>query len=194
MYWSGIWTWRDAAQAKSVHMTLAQRGSSMIHRTLPHTRVSRGPRYAQEHPRGTSPGGAPADTGRAAPRAVRLSAGPPYPAVVRGGAQADNDRRGPLLLAPQRVSDCTRLSRGDLGPGARRPRETPATRAHHRARPYAAPVAAGPAQGTPAGVWLVPHALELCHAGPDATSQARRHDLGRDDAALAPRDRLGVEA
>ena len=25
----------------------------------------------------------------------------------------------------------------------------------------------------PAGLWLVPHALELCHAGPDAAGQAR---------------------
>ena len=43
-----------------------------------------------------------------------------------------------------------------------------APRAHHRAGPHAAAVAAGPAQGAPAGLWLVPHALELCHAGPDA--------------------------
>ena len=45
----------------------------------------------------------------------------------------------------------------------------------------------------PAGLWLVPHPLELCHAGPDAADQARDHGLGRNDAPLAPRDRLGVE-
>jgi hypothetical protein len=46
----------------------------------------------------------------------------------------------------------------------------------------------------PPGVWVVPYALELCHAGPDAAGQAASRSFGRDHAALAPRDRLGVEA
>ena len=33
-----------------------------------------------------------------------------------------------------------------------------------------------------------------CHAGPDLAGQAGDRDLRRDDAALAPRGRLGVEA
>jgi hypothetical protein len=36
--------------------------------------------------------------------------------------------------------------------------------------------------------------LELCHAGPDVGDQARAHRLRRNDAPLAPRARVGVEA
>ena len=75
---------------------------------------------------------------------------------------------------------------GTLGLGARRRRAACPARAHHRAAPHAAALAAGPAQGTPAGVWVVPHALELCHAGPDAAGQTGPHRLGRDDAAVGP--------
>jgi hypothetical protein len=46
----------------------------------------------------------------------------------------------------------------------------------------------------PPGVWGVPHALELCHAGPDPAGQPGPHGLGRDQAPLAPCDRLGLEA
>jgi hypothetical protein len=41
---------------------------------------------------------------------------------------------------------------------------------------------AGPAQGTPTGLWLVSHARELRHAGPRVAGQARDHGLRRDDA------------
>ena len=39
----------------------------------------------------------------------------------------------------------------------------------------AAASAGRPAQGAPAGVWVVPHALELCHAGPDVAGHAGDH-------------------
>jgi Winged helix-turn helix len=57
--------------------------------------------------------------------------------------------------------------------------------AHHRnaLRPEAG--AAGVAQSRATRLWLVPHALELCHAGPDAAGQTEHLGLGRDDAALA---------
>jgi Homeodomain-like domain len=45
-------------------------------------------------------------------------------------------------------------------------------------------VAAGSAQGTSRGVWVVPHTLELCHAGPDPVEQPRPHGLSRDHAPL----------
>src|SRR5919106_3326969 len=175
--------------SKSVHMTLAQRGSSMIHRTLPHTRVSRSPRYAQAHLRGIFPGGAQADTGRAAACTVRLSAGPPYFVVVRGWSCPDGHCRGPLLLALQRRPYGTRLSPGHSGLGIRRPRAASSTPAHHGAAPNAAPVARSAAQGYSPGVWVVPYALELCHAGPDAAGRAERRGCGRDHAALASRER-----
>ena len=46
----------------------------------------------------------------------------------------------------------------------------------------------------PSGLWLVPHALQLCHTGPDAADQARADRVRRDDAPLGARGRLGVEA
>src|SRR5918999_1840462 len=175
-------------------MTLVQRGSSMIHQTLPHTRVSRSPRYAQEYLRGTSPGGAPADTGRVAACTVRLSAGPPYPVAVRGWSCPDGHRRGPLLLALQRVPYGTRLPPGHPWLGTRRPRAASSTPTYHGTAPDAAAVARIAAQGHPPGVWVVPHALELCHVGPDAAGQAGGRGFGRDHAALAPRGQLGMEA
>ena len=55
------------SESKSVHMRLAQRGSSIIHRTWPHIRVSaRRPRHAQEHLRRDSPAGASLYAGRGA--------------------------------------------------------------------------------------------------------------------------------
>ena len=53
------------------------------------------------------------------------------------------------------------------------------------AAPNTAAVADGPAQGTPAGLWLVPHALERCHAGHDIAKQAGDRGLGRDHVPLA---------
>ena len=38
------------------------------------------------------------------------------------------------------------------------------------------------------------HALEWCHAGPDLADHTGPHGLGRDDAPLGARGRLGVEA
>ena len=49
-------------------------------------------------------------------------------------------------------------------------------------------------KAAPRAPWLVPHALELRYAGPDAGSQARDQGLGRDDAPLGARGWLGVEA
>src|SRR5262245_36396810 len=121
-------------------------------------------------------------------RAVRLSASAPYFALVCHGPQADDGRRGPLLLAPQCVPHGPGLSGRDPQPEARRAGAACSPPAHHRAGPHAAPVVAGPAQGTPAGLWLVPHPLEWRHAGPDAVGQARTQNVGRDDAPLAPRD------
>jgi hypothetical protein len=112
---------------------------------------------------------------------------------MRGWAHPDGDRRSPVLLALQCLPDCASLSRGGPRPGARCPGAARTSLAHHRAGPDTAPVAGGIAQGAPAGVWLVPHTLELCHTGPDVGSQARAHSLGRDHAALGARGGLGIE-
>jgi Homeodomain-like domain len=53
------------------------------------------------------------------------------------------------------------------------------------AAPDTAAVADGPAQGTPASLWLVPHAMERCHAGHHIAKQAGDRGLGRDHAPLA---------
>src|SRR6266540_7373122 len=88
---------------KSNHTRLAQRSSPVIQGTLPHTRVSRRTRYAEEHCTRPVPGGARPAAGRTAARSVRLLAGPSYLAVVCGDAQPHGDRRGAVLLALQRV-------------------------------------------------------------------------------------------
>ena len=56
----------------------------------------------------------------------------------------------------------------------------------HGAVAHAPAVAPGPAQGAPAGVWVVPHVLELCHAGPDAAGHTGPDGLRRDRAAVGP--------
>jgi hypothetical protein len=50
--------------------------------------------------------------------------------------------------------------------------------ADDRAGAPGAAVAARPAQGVPPGLWLVSHARELCHVGPDAADHTRGHRLG----------------
>jgi hypothetical protein len=49
-------------------------------------------------------------------------------------------------------------------------------------------------KATPPGVWVVPYAWEVGHAGPDAAGQAGSRGVGRGHAALAPQEWLGVEA
>jgi hypothetical protein len=160
-------------------------------RTLPHTGGSRRPRDAPEHLRGTLPGGAPADTGRAAACPVRLFAGPPSPGGVCGWVCPDGHRRGPFLRALQRGPSGTRLSPGHPGLGTRRPRAASSPPTYYGVGPDAAPVARLAAQGHPSGVRLGPYALAGCPAGPDAAGPAGSRGFGRDQAALAPRARRG---
>jgi hypothetical protein len=47
-------------------------------------------------------------------------------------------------------------------------------------------IATGPPQGLAPDVWVVPHALARCHAGPAPAGQPGPHGLGRDHASLAP--------
>src|SRR5918912_283895 len=97
------------------------------------------------------------------------------------------------LAALRRARYGTHLSPGPPGLGTRRPRAASSTPAYHGAGPDAAPVAPIAAQGHAPDVGVVPYALEWCHPGPDAAGQAGSRGFGRDHAALAPRDRLGVE-
>jgi hypothetical protein len=76
------------------------------------------------------------------------------------------------------------LSTGQPRLEARRSGTTQATGAHDSAASEAATLAGRPAQGAPAGVGVVPHALERCHAGPDVADHAGEHGLRRDHAAL----------
>ena len=101
-------------------------------------------------------------------------------------------RRRPLLLALQRVPHGACLSAGQPRPGSTtiRSGSCPPVRTTVQA-PDTATVSAGPAQGNPAGLWLVPHPLERRHVGSDGARPAADGDLRRDDAPLAARDRLG---
>ena len=112
---------RPVNTPKSNHMTLAQRGSPMIHRISPDTRVSWRTRHAQEYLRRDSRGGARPHAGCAAARAVRLPAAPPHGVVVCSWTHPDGYRGCPVLLALQRVPHHACLSAGQSGLGARRP-------------------------------------------------------------------------
>ena len=59
--------------------------------------------------------------------------------------------------------------------------------------PKRAFVESSPEEYTPSGLWLVPHALELCHPGLDVAGAAWGRGLGRDEATLAPQGPLGVK-
>jgi hypothetical protein len=175
----------------------------MIHRTLPHTRVSRRPHHPNEHLRRNSGGGTSADAGGTAACMVWLPAGHPYLRVpllflptycprvnpskrahsyvhdyctrhhqctrlldltiVGRRPQPHTDRRGPVVLAIECIPGGVRLSAGDAGPEARRPRAPAPSRAHHRAGPYLAALAAGPPEGYAARLWLVAHAGAAPH-------------------------------
>jgi len=130
-------------------MTWAQRGSALIHRTLPDTRVSKRPGHATEHLRRPPTGGTSPDAGRAAARTRRRPAGPPSLAVVCRGATPHGDRRGPVRRARQRVPHGAGLAAGDPGPGAGHARAASPTLPRDGAAPHAAAVAAGPAPAPP---------------------------------------------
>jgi hypothetical protein len=167
----------------------------MIHRTWAYIRGSvRRPRHAQEGRRRHSTGGASRDAGRAPARTLRLLVGPPHLVVVCLGAQPDRDCRGPFVLVLQRVPHGTSLSEGDPGAGVQCPRPTGSACAHAVLLPTLRRSLPALLKAAPRAPWLVPHALELRYAGPDAGSQARDQGLGRDDAPLGARGRLGVEA
>ena len=119
-------------------------------------------------------------------RAIRLPAGPPHPMAVCHGTPPDGDRRRPVLLALPRVPHGASLSEGSARLRAQRPGAARAAGAHHGTAPHAATIAAGPPQGLAPNVWVVPHALARCHAGPAPAGQPGPHGLGRDHASLAP--------
>ena len=133
--------------------------------------------------------------GRAAARAVRLPAGPPYVVVVCRWFPVPRSLATGLFCAHSSVY---RTVRADQAAPAGLKHDAQgrlvSRHPHDRAAPDTATVAAGAAPGTPARVWVVPYALELCHAGSDAADHTGTHGLGRDAAALAARTQLGVEA
>jgi hypothetical protein len=152
----------------------------MIYRIWPHTPLSRRTRPAQEHLQRPVRGGASPNAGRAAARAVKLPAGPAYPVVVCDRLDRDGHCRRSVWLALQCVTYRAGLWEGHPGPTARHP------------RPACPRVARGAAQSCP------PHRCGTARAGiaprwPLHCRQTGPHGLGRDPAALAPRNRLEME-
>ena len=158
----------------------------MIHRIWPHIRVSsRRPRHAQaapslRFPRRSKP--------RCWPRCGARGTATCWPSTSCCCARLDAPRRTSprscSARAPACTAPCEPIGQGTLGPGGTTTMGGSCRLMRtHRAAPHAAAVAAGPAQGAPAGVWLVPHALELCHAGPDAAGHTGDHGLRRDRCA-----------
>ena len=101
-----------------------------------------------------------------------------------GYAQPHGDCRGAVLLALQRIPHNAGVSRRDARAGIRCAGPAGSAGAHHGADALSATGAVGVAYSRPAYLWLVPHALELCHAGPEVGDHARAHRLRRNDAPL----------
>src|SRR5262249_50191930 len=137
---------------------------------------------------GDSLAGARLDAGRVAPCPARRRAGSACPAAVRGRADTDRDCRLSVLFAYECVPHCECVPRTF----ARYPLR-PAAVPGRRIDTVGAPQSAGLAHEATRGLRLVPHPMELRHAGRATSAPARHRSLGCDDAPLAARAGLGVE-
>src|SRR5712691_9810404 len=115
---------------------------------------------------------------RGPPGACRLTpcaVGPPrfpcVPALCRW-PHPDRYRGLPVLLALQCLSDGVPLSRSPVGLHSRRRGPVDRARPDHGPAALAQAFFGDTPQGSTTGLWLVPGAVELCHAGcppPDET-------------------------
>jgi hypothetical protein len=112
-------------------MRFAQRSFPVIQGTLPHTHVSRRARYAKEHWTRPFPGRACPAAGYTAACTIWLVSGPAYFAVVCGHAQLYGDRRGPVLLTLQRVTQSAGVSHRGAKAGIRCTGLASSAGAHH---------------------------------------------------------------
>src|SRR5215475_14363540 len=140
---------------------------------FPNINVSRSTHCAIDNLTGDPSSRASPDACDPPPYPLWLSARVSYSIAVCGGPHADGDCRLSVLLALQRVSDCAGVSRRELGHTARRSRAT-----LHRCPinyPYALAhaLAGRHPQKSPTGLWLVPHAVELCDPRRHAPGQTR---------------------
>src|SRR6266545_1549974 len=138
---------------------------------------------------GYSPARARMEVGRGAACTLQLLAGFTCLAVGRRRADTDRECHVSVLLALACVPHGERLPRAF----ARRPVRSFAPPGVV-AVAVGAPQLGGLAQAGASGLRVVPHAVELCAAGRATPAPARDRRLGLDDAALATRGGLGVEA
>jgi hypothetical protein len=125
--------------------------------------------------------------------AVWLSARVPCLTAVGCGPKSNRECGFSVLLALQRVPDRTSLSHW-------KPRRTarPRWSAHRRRTDehldaLAHTLPGHYPQSCPACLWLVPHALELCHARSDTPGHTRHRGVSGNRTPLALRDGRGVE-
>jgi hypothetical protein len=158
-----------------------------------HIYVSRRPPCAVHNLTGDTPSRASPEARHPAPHTVWLFAGVPYLTAVCCGAKPDGDCGLPVLLALQCVPYRARVSHRESRHTGRPRRAALHSQADDRLHALACALLRRHTQKSPSGLWLVPHAMELCHARSDAPGQTRHRGVGGNRAPLAPRERLGVE-
>src|SRR5215468_9101261 len=158
-----------------------------------HIYVSRRPPCAINNLTGDTPSRASPDARHPPPHTVWLFAGIPYLTALCGRAKPDGDCGFPVLLALQCVPYCTRVSHRASRYTGRSRRAAFHSHAAERLNALAYALLRRHTQKSSPGLWLVPHAMELCHARRDAPGQTRHRGVGGNRAPLAPRERLGVE-
>jgi Homeodomain-like domain len=166
----------------------------MIQGTLSHTLVLRSPCYVQASCTRHSPGGIGPDAGRAPTRAVWLPLAL-HILLLYAAGHCPAEIAGVLFCSRSSVYRAVRANRkGTLGLKLDDHRQlSPPVRARVLTFTLRWSLLTL-LKATPQACGWCPYALELCDAGPDVASQTGPHSLGGDDAPLAPRDRLGLEA
>ena len=155
--------------------------------------VSRRPHYAVHNLTGDTPSRASLDARHPPPHTVWLLAGVPYLTAVCCRAKPDGECGVPVLLALQCLPYRARVSHRASRQTGRPRRAALHSPADDRLHALASALLRRHTQQSSPGLWLVPHAMELCHARSAAPGQTWHRGVGGNRAPLAPRDRLGVE-
>src|SRR5262245_49944301 len=158
-----------------------------------HINVSRRPHCAINNLTGDASRRASPDACHTPARTVWVASGVPYLIALCCGSKPRGDCRVPVLLTLQCVSDRTSVSHGEPGYPCCSRRSAPDRGPNECLDAVAPPPPRNLTSSRSAGVWLVPHAVELGHPRGDAPGQTRERGVRSNRPPLAPCDRLGVE-
>ena len=135
---------------------------------------------------GYPPRRARADAHCTAPLSLGLPPGIARAPAVCGWPQSDVYCGLPVLFSLQCVPHCASLSRWEAGRHGRHRRPAGGTRSDNFPAAVAEAFFGGAAQGPSTDLWLVPDAMELCHAGGATADETRAGGVRMDRAPLAP--------